>query len=530
MKRLKIGILDFLTNTPNEPWFQRHVMLPNYSAIMPQCVAVWAEELGHQVFYETYTSREDLFSCLPDDLDVLFLACFSRTSFLAYAVSEMFRKKGVVTVLGGPHARSFVAHSRRYFDYLCQITDKETILSILQDPQHHTPAVVLNAKSQPTELPGVRARGKYIDYNIRKGWSRFKTVPVIGSLGCPYTCHFCIDAPIPYRTLPYDTIVDDLQYVKQRWGSEPGHLFVIWHDPNFGVRFNEYMQVIERSNTGLMHIAESSMSLLREENLKALKRNNFIGILPGIESWYGFNAKGGQKRNQGMEKVKSVSEHINLIQSYIPYIQANFVLGLDSDAGAEPWDLTKEFMRRSPGAFPGFSLVTDFQNSPLSFQLHQEGRTVPLPYPFLDNNFSMNVKLKNYTPVEFYDRMIDLYQELWSWKTLARRFAANNHLVIKLINFGRGVTEGRNRMRHHHFMREKLATDPEFIRFFSGESPNPPQFYFDTLMRQLGKYSVLLPDELKTAEGWVESVREVMPSEKAIPQEKTETVPEVAVA
>src|ERR1044072_1081948 len=106
MKRLKVGVLEFVTNTPREPWFQSHVMQPNLAGVMPQSVAAWAEELGHQVFYDTYTGIEELTECMPDDLDILFLSCFSRASFLAYGVSLAYRKKGVVTVLGGPHARS----------------------------------------------------------------------------------------------------------------------------------------------------------------------------------------------------------------------------------------------------------------------------------------------------------------------------------------------------------------------------------------------------------------------------------------
>jgi hypothetical protein len=33
-------------------------------------------------------------------------------------------------------------------------------------------------------------------------------------------------------------------------------------------------------------------------------------------------------------------------------VQANFVFGLDGDEGKEPFELTKEFVNRSPGAFP----------------------------------------------------------------------------------------------------------------------------------------------------------------------------------
>jgi hypothetical protein len=511
MKRLKVGVIDLITNTTEGNWFQTNVMQPEFAAIMPQCVAVWAEELGCEVFYETFTGPEDLLGCMPGDLDILFISCFSRSSFLAYGVSAAYRRRGAVTVLGGPHARSFPEHSLGYFDYVCQLTDQELIKSLLKDFAPQRRGVLLNAAAQPKELPKVRQRARFIDVGINKGTRFFKVVPMIGSLGCPYTCSFCIDAPIPYNTLPYADLIDDLRFSKQRWGAD---VMVGWHDPNFGVRFKDYMGLIEESGTELHHIAESSMSLLGEENLKALRKNNFVAILPGIESWYEFNAKAGQtKRAGGMEKVARVAEHINQIQSYIFCVQANFVLGLDSDVGAEPWELTKRFLDLSPGAIPAYSIVTDFQNAPLSDSLKQEKRTTYVPYPLLDNNFAFNVKLKNYGPLEFYDRLIDLMEHSWSLKALARRFMANPHWLVKGLNLGRGFTEGKGRLRHHKIMRARLANDRDFLRFVAGDRELPPAFFFEAIRQQAGRYAELLPRELLTPAGFVASVKR--PAESA---------------
>jgi hypothetical protein len=38
---------------------------------------------------------------------------------------------------------------------------------------------------------------------------------------------------------------------------------------------------------------------------------------------------------------------------------------MDNDAGAEPFELTKRFIDSSPGAFPGFSLLTAFGEAAL---------------------------------------------------------------------------------------------------------------------------------------------------------------------
>jgi len=100
---------------------------------------------------------------------------------------------------------------------------------------------------------------------------------------------------------------------------------------------------------------------------------------------------------------------VNMILRHIPYIQTNFVLGLDHDSGTEPFELTKKFIDLSPGAFPAHSLLSAFGEAvPKNVQLQRDGRILGFPFYFLDNNKAMNVSPKNYEWAEFYDNLIDL--------------------------------------------------------------------------------------------------------------------------
>ena len=78
------------------------------------------------------------------------------------------------------------------------------------------------------------------------------------------------------------------------------------------------------------------MVVLTEPHMKRLRRNGFKGMLPGIESWYTMGEKSRTGANTGMEKVKQVSDQVNMIMRYVPYVQTNFVLGMDTDGGREP--------------------------------------------------------------------------------------------------------------------------------------------------------------------------------------------------
>ena len=122
-------------------------------------------------------------------------------------------------------------------------TDRALIREVLQDCAPHRPiGLRLVAKKQPAQLPGVKERWKFIEPTIAKA-PTVKIVPMIGSLGCPYTCSFCIDADVEYQPLSRDQIQEDLRFLLTKM-KRPR---VGWHDPNFGVRFDETMSAIEEA-------------------------------------------------------------------------------------------------------------------------------------------------------------------------------------------------------------------------------------------------------------------------------------------
>ena len=100
---------------------------------MAQAVGVWAEQLGHRVQYLTYTGFEDLERERPRDIDVVFLSAFTQAAYLAYALASLYRSEGVVTVLGGPHARAYAADACRCFDYVVGLADKALIDDLLRE-------------------------------------------------------------------------------------------------------------------------------------------------------------------------------------------------------------------------------------------------------------------------------------------------------------------------------------------------------------------------------------------------------------
>jgi hypothetical protein len=260
------------------------------------------------------------------------------------------------------------------------------------------------------------------------------------------------------------------------------------------------MEIIESAvNPGKLRFsAESSLSLLNERHLKRLKNNNFIIMSPGIESWFEFNDKSNQHRNVGMDKVQSVAEQVRMITRYIPYVQTNSIFGLDSDAGRLPFELTKRFVELVPGVYPNYLVLTAFGNAaPLNHQYQLEERVVDIPFPFLDGYSTLNVKLKNYSYVEFYDHLIDLVRFSFSPRMIRRRFMANNHSFPKWMNILRTISsEKGGSAKRLTEIRNRFAADREFQAFYSGESIKPPSFYLDKIREGMGGFYDSLPEKV----------------------------------
>lgn len=489
MKRLRITVLDLVSNKPTRRLYAR-IMNPNFASIMPQAVGVWCEELGHDVRFICYTGVEDISQELLDDTDVLFIGAFTLSAQLAYAMSALYRRRGAVTVLGGPHARCYPEDAARYFDYVLALTDKSVIEDVLHDRAPHRPiGRQLGAVKQPPHLPGVRERWKFIEPTIAKA-PAFKLIPMIGSTGCPYTCSFCIDSVISYQTLGFDQMREDLRFLLGKL-ERPR---VAWHDPNFGVRFDDYLSTIEEAVPPgrIDFLAESSLSLLSEPRLQRLRKNGFKAILPGIESWYALGKKSKTGNDTGMAKVEQISHKVNTILRYIPFVQTNFVVGLDCGEGPEPFELTKRFLDLTPGAYPAFSLFTAYgRAAPLNLDLQRDGRVLPFPFHVLNSTRAMNIRPKHYDWATFFRHVADVTAYAHSWPRIYRRFRATNGQIPKWIGALRAGTSKKT--KYYGRIHDLLTGDRPFRAFFEGESSKLPAFYEHKIRQDLGAFWEALP-------------------------------------
>lgn len=495
---MRIGILDLLgppARRPVDLGYQT-LITKQYASITPQAISVWCRRAGHETFYATYYGVGRLHRMLPDDLDVVFISCYTQVSHLAYALAKIYRRAGVRTVIGGPHARAFPVDCLRFFDLVVGECDPALIADIVAG--QFDPGAIVSSDQPFDDVPTVEERMPEIRasaFFLGRKPLMLSAVPMLASMGCPYRCDFCIDWSSTYRPLSADRLAADLRYLSTHL---PGRL-VVFHDPNFAVKFDEVFATLEDQPAAGRppYIIESSLTVLRGDRPRRLKETNCAMVAPGVESWTDYSNKAGVGRAGGVDKVEKVAAHFAELAENVPYLQANFMFGLDTDEGDEPVELTKRFMDLAPFAFPTINIPVPFGGTPLHDDLTAAGRILTaMPFSFYYAPYLVTT-IKNYDPVTYYEKLIDLYSHASSPQMLRRRLAGTSHRAIGYVH--RARTAGfRADVKSFRHMLGMLRSDPDFLAFHEGRTSRLPTYYRDVGERMLGRYAELLSPAERT--------------------------------
>jgi radical SAM superfamily enzyme YgiQ (UPF0313 family) len=495
-----VGILDILgppTRRPAELGY-RLLMTKQFASVTPQAVSVWCRRLGHETFYATYYGLGDPYRRLPADLDVVFIACYTQVSHLAYALATLYRRAGIRTVIGGPHAKAFPVDCLRFFDLVVRECDAELVADILAG--QFDPGSIISAAQPFDDVPTVEERMPEIRASAffwNRKPLRLSAVPMLASMGCPYRCDFCIDWSSSYRPLPTERLATDLRYL----ASHLPDTLMVFHDPNFAVTFDQVFDVLEAQPPGRRppYIIESSLTVLRGDRPHRLKQTNCAMVAPGVESWTDYSNKAGVGRTGGMEKVDKVAEHFAQLAENVPYLQANFIFGLDTDQGDAPIALTKRFMDLTPFTWPTINIPVPFGGTPLYDALLADERILTaMPFSFYYAPYLVTT-LKNYDPIAYYDKLVELYDHAASPAMLRRRLRSTSHRAIGYVHRARTASFRSDIASFRRILR-MLHDDPEFLAFHEGRSARLPDFYRWMGDRMLGRYTELLSSADRTPE------------------------------
>lgn len=490
--RKKVGVVELIAYTVSSEWLSLAAVKRfkrQFYSVMPQVVSVWCRELGHDVTYASYYGQADPLSLLPDDLDVVFVAASTQASALAYALAKIYRRRGALTVLGGPHAKCFPDDSARFFDIVVKRCDKDVVADIVAGVVDRRS--IIDCGRPLTSFPSVEERLPEIATAAFPGGraGRTSVISLFGSVGCPYTCNFCTDWNSTYVARPADELRRDLAFVAERFPEA----CLGFQDPNFGVRFDETLAAFEpipadRRNPYLM---QCSLAILNEPRLRRLAETRCLYVAPGIESWSDYGNKLRMKTTSGHDRVVGIADAFTLLRRHVPGLQANFVLGLDSDAGAEPFDLTAEFARRVPFVWPNVNVITPYGGTPVYDAIARAGRLLKgMPLALYCSPY-LSLQLANYNALEFYERFTMLLDATVAPFLTAKRLIARDRARLKIARIAQ-TSAVRHDLAEMHGIMAALRADGRLRAFHDGRDVGLPPLYNRHLDQRLGRYAELL--------------------------------------
>lgn len=497
MKRLRVGVLELLVPYASRGVLERgaRMLLAKQSAsVMPQAIAAWARRAGHAVRYAAWYGQEPPERLLPPrEIDVLLLACHSRASLVAYALAALYRRERVVTVIGGPHASAFPRDAGRHFDTVVDQCDEPLLRDVLADPRAHRGFVTTTRPL--AEIPGVEERLPEIRTSAFLGSRPFfaTTIPMLASAGCPYTCDFCIDAAKDYTLFPLDGLRHDLAFLERRY---PG-VRLVFHDPNFAVRFDRVLSVLEERPETARHpyAMQATLSVLTRQRLPRLAATRCVYVAPSLESFNDYGAKAGVGRATGRAKLTQVIDHLLAIHEHVPGVQVNVIFGLDQDGdGALHLALFEDLVRALPFALITATIAMPYGGTVLHERLKREGRlltALPPAFYYVPHLASLP---RDGDARGLVDRLHRAFSIMTEGETLRARWRSRLPRPLALLHNIRAL-EARRTRDVLAAMRSRLQDDPQMRAFHAGRTLDLPDYYKRLARTWLGRHAELVPDD-----------------------------------
>ncbi|MFH2010805.1 MAG: radical SAM protein [bacterium] len=260
--------------------------------------------------------------------DIVGIAGYTYNAARMFELSDEFRKRGILTVGGGPYCKVDTAACRPHFDVLMIGEAEYTWPRFLADWEQgkYSDCYVADTQIDMKDSPVPR-------------WDLIPLEKYSGAIlqtarGCPYDCEFCDIVSLFGRTLrhkPIENVLREVEALSQRGSTS------VWiADDNFNGN-KGYAKDLLRALADLNHRLKHPMSYTTSvtltvsrdtELLDLFKRANFKAVLIGIETP---NTESLISANKLQNTNLDLREAIQRVQARGMFVIAGMCVGFDSD-------------------------------------------------------------------------------------------------------------------------------------------------------------------------------------------------------
>lgn len=353
-----------------------------------------------------------------DWADIVFLSAMIVQQESLNEVVKLCKRLGKPVAIGGPYV-STSSELVPDADYVFVGEAETTLPAFIKDFENGTTKRIYEAHERPSLSLAPLPDFDLIDL------SRYTSMNIQFSRGCPFNCEFCDIIEIygrSPRTKSSEQMLSELEALRVRGWR--GTVFIV--DDNFIGNKREVRKFLpdlidwsDRHGNPFTYLTEASVNLAEDDALmKMMQDAGFHRVFLGIESPAPESLK---EANKSQNTKRNLLDSVKKIQSYGMEVMAGFIVGFDND----PEDIFEQqinFIRESAIPLAMVGLLTALPDTQLWKRLEREGRLlhnssgnntdctlnfVPkMDREYLVGNYRSLLR-KIYSPKEFYQRAFD---------------------------------------------------------------------------------------------------------------------------
>ncbi|HOX52898.1 MAG TPA: radical SAM protein [Fibrobacteria bacterium] len=358
-----------------------------------------------------------------DRPDFVLIQTYITNSDTAYALADLYRRRGSRVILGGLHATSLPEEARLHADSLvlgpADGIMREVVLDAIQGklkPLYQ--ATVRDITDTPFPRRDLLARSRYFVPNS-----------LVVSRGCPYGCDFCYKHAFFKGGSSYYTT--NLDRALMEVDSLPGrHLFFLDDNLLAPGRFTEDLLSELAGRDRLIQGAGTIASVLDPKLVGLAARAGLKSLFVGFESIDETNLRESNKRHN---RPSDYERAIAILHDHGIKINGSFVFGMDGD--------DKDIFRRTVDwavemgiTTATFHIMTPYPATRLHDRLKSQGRILSEDWSRYDTRHAVFRPLRM-SPQELEEGYRWSYREFYRLGNIARNASVQTRLSARLQNF-----------------------------------------------------------------------------------------------
>jgi len=345
------------------------------------------------------------------DADIVGISSMGHGVIRSIDVAKKYKELGKTVILGGYMVSIMAEEALKYCDAVV-IGDAEFVWEeLLKDYENGTMKKIYEKNLEKgffsTPLPR-------FDLIVNKKIGDF--LPVQAGRGCPNVCSFCSVACLykgHYIKKPLAEVVRDIKQIKELGFKK----FLLLDDNIFSDReyLHELLDEIKRLDMEWM--SQCDIKIGKEDRLlEQLAESGCTTLSFGLESISRESLVG---MNKGWADPAKYPELIRNIQRHGIDVSTEMVVGGEGDT-LESIRMTKDFIEENKISVPRFYILTPIPGTKFFKDIAAQGRLINDNIYSFDGTEAVH-KPKNMTPEELTAAYWELYESLFTYKSIVKR-------------------------------------------------------------------------------------------------------------